>query len=474
MLAGALAGMSAPVAATRTTVERRQRRAGRRTVGIVGGGIAGVATAWLLDGDWDVVLFEADPILGGHAHTIDVDYRGRSVKVDVGAQFFAPGTHPSYSKLLELLGLFAPDDPASSPTLSVPLSLTVTAEGEPNPLLVSPYGPDRLWPLGESWNGPGLLALAAFIDEARRLERDDVDWSTTIEQWVEPMAIAREQKDRLIYPWLASLNNLDVEASKALSARAGVYFVSRVLPEDPLGAVTYYNSLLGLGGIVQRLADGCTTLTAYTSARVRHIAPVGRRYRIVADGDRHELVDRLVIATPPYIAAKLVRRLPGGERIGRSLAKFPYYSTTIQIHTDPVYVPAERRLWSFSNVDVRGGFGEASIWYGAIHPAFGDGSTVDIFKSWARERGRNPAELVYTQDFRHALPIPDFTRAQVGLERFQGRRNLWFAGSHCLEVDSQDTALRSAMRVADALAPDAAHYLALKQMLSAGSSGAAE
>ncbi len=39
-------------------------------VGIVGGGIAGVSCAWLLDGVAQAVLFEARPVLGGHAHTI--------------------------------------------------------------------------------------------------------------------------------------------------------------------------------------------------------------------------------------------------------------------------------------------------------------------------------------------------------------------------------------------------------------------
>lgn len=74
-------------------------------VGIVGGGLAGVACGWLLDGVADAVIFESRRTVGGHAHTIPVAVGSRNILVDVGAQFFSPGPHPTYSKLLELIGL---------------------------------------------------------------------------------------------------------------------------------------------------------------------------------------------------------------------------------------------------------------------------------------------------------------------------------------------------------------------------------
>ena len=41
-------------------------------IAIIGGGIAGLATAYGLDAHHDVVLFEAADWLGGHTHTVDV------------------------------------------------------------------------------------------------------------------------------------------------------------------------------------------------------------------------------------------------------------------------------------------------------------------------------------------------------------------------------------------------------------------
>jgi len=244
-----------------------------------------------------------------------------------------------------------------------------------------------------------------------------------------------------------------------------------VTPANPFAGVTYYNSLIGLGGIVDRLAADCTTLVVHTGAPVEHVTRVGNRYRI-ATRERHVLVDRLVVATPPYVAAQLVRRVPDGERFARALSAFPYYRTQITIHTDPAYVPVDRAWWSFDSVEIANGWGQGCLWYGAVHPPLQDGSTIDVFKSWTTQRVRAPQAVVHTEEFLHALPSPAFTRAQAALDPLQGRHHVWFAGSHCIEVDSQDTALRSAMRVADVLAPTSAHYSALKAMLAgAGAAG---
>src|SRR5262245_36858794 len=92
-------------------------------VGIVGGGLAGVACAWLLDGTSNTILFERHPVLGGHAQTIPVTVGGEDLLIDVGAQFFAPGTHPAYVKLLQLIGLIDPAHPDDDETIEADMTI---------------------------------------------------------------------------------------------------------------------------------------------------------------------------------------------------------------------------------------------------------------------------------------------------------------------------------------------------------------
>lgn len=64
----------------------------RKRIAVIGGGVAGMVTAWLLESAHDVVLFERNDRLGGHAHTIAGGY-------DLAAQFVSPVAQPTYWRL---------------------------------------------------------------------------------------------------------------------------------------------------------------------------------------------------------------------------------------------------------------------------------------------------------------------------------------------------------------------------------------
>ncbi len=61
-------------------------------IAIIGSGIAGLASAWWLDGEHEVTLFEANDYLGGHTHTHDVQVDGTRMAVDTGFIVFNPCT----------------------------------------------------------------------------------------------------------------------------------------------------------------------------------------------------------------------------------------------------------------------------------------------------------------------------------------------------------------------------------------------
>jgi predicted NAD/FAD-binding protein len=44
-----------------------------QNIGVVGGGISGITTAWLLSRRYSVTLIEKEPQLGGHTHTHCLD-----------------------------------------------------------------------------------------------------------------------------------------------------------------------------------------------------------------------------------------------------------------------------------------------------------------------------------------------------------------------------------------------------------------
>ena len=76
--------------------------------------------------------------------------------------------------------------------------------------------------------------------------------------------------------------------------------------------------------------------------------------------------------------------------------------------------------------------------------------------------------MLYDTQFRHMLPTPATLHAQDSIQPLQGRDGIWFAGGYLYPYDSQETALRSALRVALGLGAVSAR----SQMLSAAANGA--
>jgi predicted NAD/FAD-binding protein len=75
-------------------------------IAVVGSGIAGLGSAWLLQRQGHAVtVFEADRRAGGHTHTVDVTLEGRTHPVDTGFLVFNDRTYPRLVALFDDLGV---------------------------------------------------------------------------------------------------------------------------------------------------------------------------------------------------------------------------------------------------------------------------------------------------------------------------------------------------------------------------------
>ena len=78
---------------------------GTQRIAVVGAGISGLSSAWLLSQKHEVTLFEAGAYLGGHTNTVDVTLDGVSHPVDTGFLVFNATTYPNLVALFAHLGV---------------------------------------------------------------------------------------------------------------------------------------------------------------------------------------------------------------------------------------------------------------------------------------------------------------------------------------------------------------------------------
>ena len=124
---------------------------------------------------------------------------------------------------------------------------------------------------------------------------------------------------------------------------------------------------------------------------------------------------------------------------------------------DARLMPANRQYWSVVNTRYDGHYSANTIWKGWQ-------SRQPIFKSWVTYVARLPEPLYGVTTFDHPSVTASYFDAQKQLIGRQGQGRVWLAGLYLHDVDCHESAILSAVRVAQKLAPGAAR---LRKLLGA-------
>ena len=76
-----------------------------KNIAIIGSGISGLTSAYLLSQKYKVTVFEKNDYIGGHTATVDIDYHQTSYQLDTGFIVFNDKTYPNFLKLLAQIGV---------------------------------------------------------------------------------------------------------------------------------------------------------------------------------------------------------------------------------------------------------------------------------------------------------------------------------------------------------------------------------
>ncbi|MEO8078214.1 MAG: FAD-dependent oxidoreductase, partial [Acidobacteriota bacterium] len=381
--------------------------------------------------------------------------------VDMGAQYFHPGPYPVYTALLSYLGLYPPQ-PGGSGSHAFKASITVAAPDNPLPRFVSPVIPDRTWPLLAAWNSAGTSAFATLFSAARAREQQGASYALTLGDWLPTLGLSRSQWEGMLLPWAASLFSGGIEQARGLSARAAMVFAAKALPANPLDPLLYYVLTPGMGEVLRRQLDQCTTVQVRTNAAVQYVSRnlVGGFHLHCADGT-DLTVDDLVFASSGPGTLPLLAGLPEATWQAAALQAIEFHDARLVLHTDPIYAPGHPLFWSFLNCRVEGAHCEASMWLAPVISGPPPATAAKLWKSWTTHRLQQPAQVLHDSTFTHMLPTPTTLAAQAVLRLLQGRDGIWFAGGYTCPYDAQETALLSALGVALGLGAASARVRAL-------------
>ena len=411
----------------------------RLRIAVVGGGIAGLGAAWLLSRRHDVVLYEAEPRLGGHARTVEVAGPRGPVPVDTGFIVF---NHVNYP---HLCGLF---DHLDVPTKPSDMSFAVTVDDG-----AIEYGCQNI-----------SATLAQRANALRpafwRMVRDILVFNRTA------IAVARQHPQMTIGElidrqrlghWFTAYYLLPMSGAIWSTPREEM----RDFPALALARFFENHGLLSLNGQHQWwTVDGGSRryverMHATMAAQVRRGVPVASVARHddgvtvrTADGEAARY-DHVVMACHSDQSLGLLADADPAER--RILDRIRYRPNRAVLHTDAAQMPKRRACWSSwvyqASSTSRENAASVTYWMNNLQGIPGDTPlfmTLNPLKPIPEESILDEHICHHPQFDLHALA------AQAELPQIQGRRGTWFAGAWTRNGFHED-GLASAVAVADRL-----------------------
>ncbi len=405
-------------------------------VGIIGAGAAGLATAWLLDKDHEIILFERQERIGGHAQTVPISVNGETVPIEAGFEFFNDRMFPYFSHLLKLLGI---------PVCAYPLSYTFTSR-QGIPFIVPPlHNGNIIWQSLTPSYISTLLQFKYLIHKAHKCISDK-DTSITLKNFIEQLHVTRHFKDNFFYPFLAAGWGTSLEDFKTFSAYNVLSWIVKNAPSG-LKPILWNDIVFGTTSYITALVQDLTHTHIKLGSAIKHITYTNNSYSIQEENGTTTHVDTLIIATNAHEAIRLLSAIPETEALRSNLATITYFPTTIAIHGDYRFMPLHKSLWSIANIRTTKHYSALTIYkpWKSIKP---------LFRSWITPDDTYLPEPLYALiKYRHARVDYAYFKAQSVLEEWQGNNQLWLAGLYTTGIDSHESALVSALTIAQQLAP---------------------
>ena len=419
-----------------------------KRIAVIGGGISGLGAAHFLSNSHNVVLFEAENRLGGHARTVWAGKRGDQ-PVDTGFIVFNKVNYPHLVRLFDALEV---------PVIESEMSFGVSANnGRMEYGLASV---DAVFAQRRNVMHPKFLRMIRDILSFNKRAEDTVRPGMTIGNLVETLGLSDWFSRYYLTPFSGAIWSTPKLGILDFPAPAMVKFFRNHGILDWNENHQWYTLAGGSIQYVSRLQKTLESrgvdirLSAATQAVRR--TPYG--IEVKTQGEDWEHFDEIVFATHSDQALALLSDATGVERT--ALGAIRYQPNRAVLHCDETAMPKRRKVWSsWSHVE-NGADEDAPIaltyWMNSLQALPKD----DPLFVTLNDTGRIPDEAIYDETtFHHPVFDLNAIAAQDTVRAINGQNGTWFCGAWMRNGFHED-GLASAYEVAGLIEAEAAMGLA--------------
>jgi len=406
-------------------------------IAIIGGGISGLASAYLLAPHHAVTVFESAAQLGGHARTVMAGINGDQ-PVDTGFIVFNYANYPHLTRMFQTL-----DVPVAKSDMSFGASIN---GGQIE------YGLRDLRALIAQKRNllrPGFARMVRdilrFNSKAEALAKDD---DITIGALMDDLQLGSWFQKYYLMPLCGAIWSTPPAEIRGFPARTLVQFFRNHALLSPSGQHQWWTVDGGSIEYVRRLEHHLRGrgVAFRTGTPVRAIERNKTHCIVHSAAGPHDPFDQIVLACHPDQALRLLAQPTPKERAALSAIRFQ--DNQMILHRDTSQMPRRKSVWSSWVYKADTTRPEPAIgvtyWMNRLQNI---PETDPLFVSLNPSQPV-PDHLIYDQKvFRHPVFDAPALAAQRQLTQMQGQNNTWFAGAYTRHGFHED-GFASAARIA--------------------------
>ncbi len=425
-------------------------------IAVIGSGISGLASGFLLRNHADVHLFESAERLGGHSNTFDAIFGDVSVPVDTGFIVYNPLNYPNLMSLFSVL---------SVPNLKTDMSFSVSLgqgefeyEGSIKGLLAQPANllKKRYWSM--------LADLLRFYKTApvRAMEGPA---NETLGQFVARQGYGSPFIDDHLVPMGAAIWSASTNSMMNFPVRAFMRFMENHKLLNFIDRPQWRTVAGGSREYVTRIATHLVN-RINLNTNIRHLRRTDGGVMVNIEGHGDIWFDAVVMAAHADQSLALIKDASKDER--DILSAFHFQNNCAVLHSDAKLMPKRRGAWAAWNYVSDGRLGQP---HGTNLSGSGPAIANDLCLTYWMNRLQsidlayplyetlNPVtmpdkKLVHAEfHYRHPVFDDKAIAAQPRLGEIQGKNGLFFAGAWT-GFGFHEDGLKSAIAVAKTLGVD--------------------
>ena len=385
-------------------------------IAVVGSGISGLGSAYLLNQEHEVRLFEKDSRIGGHSHTVEARFGEHLVPVDTGFIVYNELNYPNLTGLFDHLGV---------ETLESDMSFAVSLqqrryeyEGSLRGLLASPgnFLRPRFWQM--------LSDLTRFYRVAP-VEAEQAGDEETLGQFIERLQLGAAFVEDHLLPMGAAIWSCPASTMLDFPARSFIQFMNNHRLLHYSGRPVWRTVAGGSRSYVKKITDQLDCVETGTNITGLRREAGGVILTIAGEGD--VWFDRVILAAHADQSLALISDASPQER--NLLSSFRFQPNRVLLHSDASFMPKKRACWASWNYlsaeDPEAGLC-VTYWMNKLQSIADD---TPLFVTLNPFEEPDPALLHREFSYDHPVFDRPALRAQNDLASIQGQNGLFFCGA---------------------------------------------